>query len=106
MHGVLLTLFSYAYDISSSFLRKFYALGWKKVAQNGLGQNIDTFRKGIEHQDPEISANVVICLIKLTTFLLRKQIQRLEQDFLKNGGLRERMTQARLASRKPTKPTN
>jgi hypothetical protein len=28
----------------------------------------ETFRKGIEHADPEILANVVIGLIKVTTF--------------------------------------
>jgi four helix bundle suffix protein len=60
----------------------------------------ETFRKGIEHQDPAICANVIIGLIKVATYLLSKQIYQLEQDFLQHGGLRERMTQARLASRK------
>ena len=61
--------------------------------------NYETFRKGIEHEDPEISANVIIGLIKVTTFLLDRQVRHLEQVFLKEGGLRERMTRARLASR-------
>ena len=60
----------------------------------------ETFRKGIEHPDPEICVNVIIGLVKVTCYLLDKQIQRLEQDFLKEGGLRERMTRARLAARK------
>lgn len=60
----------------------------------------EIFRSGIEHNNPEISANVIIGLIKLTNYLLDRQIQRLEEDFLKNGGLRERMTQARLSARK------
>jgi four helix bundle suffix protein len=59
----------------------------------------ETFRKGIEHPDPAISANVILKLIKVTNFLLDRQIGRLEQDFLKEGGLRERMTRARLAAR-------
>jgi four helix bundle suffix protein len=59
----------------------------------------DFFQKGIEHPDPEISANVIIGLIKVTNYLLDQQIRRLEQDFLKEGGLRERMTKARLAAR-------
>ncbi|MFN9601838.1 MAG: four helix bundle suffix domain-containing protein, partial [Planctomycetota bacterium] len=59
----------------------------------------DTFRKGIEHPDPSIAANVIIGLIKVTNYLLDQQIRRLEQDFLKEGGLRERMTQARLTAR-------
>ena len=61
--------------------------------------NYDTFKKGIEHPDPAIAANVMIGLIKLTNYLLDQQLRRLEQDFLKEGGLRERMTRARLAAR-------
>ena len=59
----------------------------------------DTFRRGIEHPDPAIAANVMIGLIKLTNYLLDQQLRRLEQDFLQEGGLRERMTRARLAAR-------
>ena len=59
----------------------------------------ETFRKGIEHPDPEIVANVILGLIKVTNYLLDQQIRRLEKDFLKDGGLRERMTRARLAER-------
>lgn len=61
--------------------------------------NYATFQRGIENNDPEICANVIIGLIKVTNYLLDQQIRRLEQDFLKEGGLRERMTRARLASR-------
>ena len=61
--------------------------------------NYQTFRQGIENKDPEICANVIIGLIKVTNYLLNQQIRRLEQDFIKGGGLRERMTRVRLASR-------
>lgn len=61
--------------------------------------NYDTFRKGIENADPAIAANVLIGLIKLTNYLLDRQIQQLEQAFLREGGLRERMTRSRLAER-------
>ena len=61
--------------------------------------NYETFRKGIENENPEICANVIIGLIKVTTYLLFQQISKLEQDFLKNGGLREQMTRARLDAR-------
>lgn len=63
------------------------------------GANYETFRKGIENPDPAICANVIIGLIKVTTYLLDRQLRRLEQDFLKKGGLREAMTRARLAER-------
>lgn len=62
--------------------------------------NYETFRKGIENIDPEICANVIIGLIRVATYLLYLQIQNLEQDFLQNGGMRERMTNARLATRR------
>ena len=63
------------------------------------GATYETFRKGIEHQNSEISANVIIGLIKVTSFLLDRQIAKLEKAFLSEGGLRERMTRARLAER-------
>ncbi len=63
------------------------------------GANYETFRKAVEHPDPAICANAVIGLIKLTNYLLDQQIRRLEKDFLEKGGLRERMTRARLAER-------
>ena len=59
----------------------------------------DTFKKGIEHPDPAIAANVMIGLIKLTNYLLDQQLRQLEEAFVREGGLRERMTRARLAER-------
>jgi len=63
------------------------------------GANYATFRKGIEHPDPAICANVIVGLIKVTCYLLDRQLHRLERDFLQEGGLRERMTRARIAIR-------
>ncbi len=70
------------------------------------GANYQTFKKGIEHPDPTICANVIAGLIKLTRYLLDRQIRRLEQDFLKEGGLRERMTRARLRARDRQNPSH
>ena len=63
------------------------------------GANYETLRKGIEHPNPEICANVIIGLIKVTSYLVDQQLRRLERDFLTQGGLRERMTRARLIER-------
>ncbi len=68
------------------------------------GANYETFKKGIEHPDPAICANVIVGLIKLTNYLLDRQLKRMEQDFLDEGGLRERMTRARLAVRSRLRP--
>jgi four helix bundle suffix protein len=66
------------------------------------GANYETFKKGIEHNDPAICTNVIAGLIKVTCYLLDRQLRRLEQDFLNEGGLRERMTRARQARRAKT----
>ena len=42
---------------------------------------------------------MVVCLIHQTTYLLNRQIRHLEKEFLEHGGLRERLTRARLAVR-------
>jgi four helix bundle suffix protein len=63
------------------------------------GANFETFRKGLEHPGPAICVNVIVGLIKVTCYLLDHQLRSLEQDFLRNGGLRERMTRARLTFR-------
>ena len=63
------------------------------------GANFETFRKGIQHADPAICANVIIGMIRVTNYLLDRQLKQLEIAFLKEGGLREAMTRARLASR-------
>jgi four helix bundle suffix protein len=62
----------------------------------------ETFRKGIENPDPAVSANVIIGLIRVTSYLLDRQLRHLEQAFVKEGGLRERMRRARLEERKRT----
>jgi four helix bundle suffix protein len=54
-----------------------------------------TFKKGIEHADPEICANVILGLVRVTNYLLDRQIRSLEQAFIREGGLRERMAQVR-----------
>ncbi|MDD2597636.1 MAG: four helix bundle suffix domain-containing protein [Kiritimatiellae bacterium] len=58
----------------------------------------DTFRP-FENRPPEIRANLIICLIHQTNYLLDQQLRKLEQDFMKEGGLRERMSCARIAVR-------
>ena len=63
------------------------------------GATYATFRKGIEHPDPVICANVIVGLIRVTCYLLDRQLLALEKAFLEEGGLRERMTRARLVAR-------
>ena len=60
----------------------------------------ETFKNAIEHNSPEICANAMITLIKICTYLLKQQLKQLEVAFIKEGGLRERMTRARIEERK------
>lgn len=53
-----------------------------------------------EIQPDHFGANTAIILINVALGLLAKLIQAQEQDFLKHGGIRERMTRARLKQRK------
>jgi four helix bundle suffix protein len=59
-----------------------------------------TYKTFIETRPPEVVANIIICLIHQTNYLLDRQLKQLAAAFLKEGGLRERMTRARLESRK------
>lgn len=59
----------------------------------------ETYRAYFETRPPEVSANIIICLIHQTNYLLDQLIRRLEQDFLEHGGLKENMFKARLARR-------
>jgi len=61
--------------------------------------SFETFRPFFETRPPEVLANIVICLIHQTNYLLDQQLKRLEKDFVEQGGLRERMTRARLTER-------
>jgi len=47
----------------------------------------------------ETAANTLICLINQASFLLGRQIRKLEQSFVNEGGFSERMYQARMKSR-------
>jgi four helix bundle suffix protein len=78
---------------------------WEKDSEQAqyvrkLGQashtTYEAYREFCETRPAEVVANIAICLIHQANYLLDRQIKRLEQDFLKDGGLRERMTRARL----------
>jgi four helix bundle suffix protein len=61
----------------------------------------ESYRTYIESRPPETVANILICVIHQTNYLLDQLLRQLEQAFLKEGGLRERMTRARLRHRRP-----
>lgn len=73
----------------------------KKMRELGRKHNDSAFYMPlVKTRPPETISNMAICLIKQTDFMLFKQLQSLSEDFLKNGGMRERMTRMRLDRRK------
>lgn len=71
------------------------------VRKLGASKNAsyEIYRTYIETRPPEVAANIIICLIHQANYLLDRQIRHLEKAFVEEGGLRERMTRARLAER-------
>lgn len=53
----------------------------------------------LEHADPAVRANALICLIHQTNFLLDRQIGALERQFVEGGGYSEQLATARIAHR-------
>lgn len=82
-----------AWDKNSKEARYVRQVGRKR------GVTFEDFRTFIETRPPAIVANILICLIHQANYLLDRQLARLERDFLKEGGLRERMYRARLSVR-------
>ena len=66
---------------------------------NGADASYETYRTYIETRPPDIVANIIICLIHQTNYLLDQLIRQLEKDFLEKGGLKENMFRARLEHR-------
>jgi four helix bundle suffix protein len=62
-------------------------------------ESYETYRSYMETRPAETLANIAICLIHQTNYLLDQLIRHLEKDFVGRGGLRERMTRARLNHR-------
>jgi four helix bundle suffix protein len=53
----------------------------------------------LESDDSAIRANAIICLIHQANYLLDRQISRLEEQFITEGGYSEQLATARLANR-------
>jgi four helix bundle suffix protein len=63
-------------------------------------QSFEIYREFVETRPPEVIANIAICLIHQTNYLIDQQLLRLEKEFIEQGGLKERMTRVRLEYRR------
>jgi four helix bundle suffix protein len=59
----------------------------------------ETYRQFCDSRPAEVVANIAICLIHQTNSLLDRQLRRLEADFVREIGPRERMSRVRLQHR-------
>lgn len=63
----------------------------------------EDYMDALTQRSDETVANIAITLIHQTDVMLRRLIERLEKDFVEQGGIRERMTAARLGYREGQK---
>lgn len=82
------------------------ALAIRKKYQSGRsGESDMSDPYGIATASPEVAANTLICLINQSSYLLGRQLQKLGQQFLTEGGFTERLYQARTQVRNGRKKT-
>src|SRR5258708_2168484 len=99
-------------DDYHDFLRSRQHRLWEKDSREALfvrrlatkpDPNYGDFRDFCETRPREIVANIAICLIHQTNYLLDQQIRRLERDFINEGGIRERMAHIRQQRRRESR---
>jgi len=67
----------------------------KKYQADGSDESDRSDPYSIATAPAEVAANTLICLVNQASFLLRRQLQRLEENFLTEGGFTERLYQQR-----------
>jgi four helix bundle suffix protein len=73
----------------------------EKSDQSDKSDKSDPYR--IASASPETAANTLICLINQACYLLKRQLEKLEQVFLQQGGFTERLYVARQQHRSQMK---
>jgi restriction system protein len=58
------------------------------------------YARWLEHDDPAVRANTIICLINQANFLLDRQLAALETAFIEQGGFSEQLATERLRHRR------
>ena len=68
----------------------------EKLRDDGF---LDSLARLAAEADPEAAANALLCAAHQATYLLRRQVEAQEREFLKNGGFTERLHAARVRAR-------
>jgi restriction system protein len=74
-------------------IRKKYQSDWSDKSDMSDPYSLKT-------ASPEVAANTLICLINQASYLLGRQLQKLEQQFLEEGGFTEKLYHARQQARR------
>ena len=75
------------------------AVGQKDRTDQSDRTDRSVYANWLDHRDPAVVANAVICLIHQANYLLDQQLRALERDFIDGGGYSERLAAARLEKR-------
>ncbi|MCU0562575.1 MAG: four helix bundle suffix domain-containing protein [Desulfobacterales bacterium] len=63
------------------------------------GSQYALYARWLDHPDPAVRANALVCLIHQANYLLDRQIEALEKAFIAEGGYSEQLATARIAER-------
>jgi four helix bundle suffix protein len=83
---------------------------WRAIADRTDRTDPDASRyavyaRWLDHADPGVRANALICLINQANTLMDRQIEALESEFVQQGGYSEQLAAARLAQRSRARET-
>ncbi len=77
------------------------AVGKRRVPTERTDQaDAKAYVKWLNHKDPAVVANTIICLIHQANYLLDLQLSGLEQQFVEDGGYSEQLAAKRIEKRK------
>jgi four helix bundle suffix protein len=63
-------------------------------------RSYSSYQSYVEESPPEVAANAMLCLIHQADYLLDRQLESLERQFLEEGGFTERLYRARTQNRR------
>ena len=85
---------------AEDYIRQHHLQGWSKTDPRSQEIRNLAYKTDMTYlENPESAANCLICIINQTNYLLDRQIQAVEKEFLEQGGLSERLYKARQSAR-------
>jgi restriction system protein len=94
-----------AWDKDDPQAREVRAIGARRTRTDQSDQTDPSdhrkeYVRWLDHADPAVIANTLICLIHQANYLLDRQVHGLERQFIEGGGYSERLAAARLEKRR------